>query len=291
MIKLSPNIRRIIRVPLCLAGVFVAACTGSDNHAHDDHSHDHHPGGSAEFLAHAAVMVESGPTKILFDPIFDKDYGSFQLLAPERQRLLMAGQAPYDGVDAVFVSHAHGDHFAAGLMIDYLTANPQVKLVAPEQALLQMQKDEGWNDVLAARIHADPIALNACSDETINLGEADVDYTRLRLPHAGGARQAKVENIVYRVSLSSDATVMHLGDTDPDEKGLNAQSAVFNQTASDMAFVPVWFIGAANETSFEAVLNAEHVVGVHVPKIIPESVLDSDVDYFSKPGETREFGK
>ena len=82
-----------------------------------------------------------------------------------------------------------------------------------------------------------------------------------------------------------------MGDTDPDEKGLNAQSAVFNQTASDMAFVPVWFIGAANETSFEAVLNAEHVVGVHVPKIIPESVLDSDVDYFSKPGETREFGK
>ena len=132
---------------------------------------------------------------------------------------------------------------------------------------------------------------NTSADETINLDGHSVDYTRLRLPHAGGARQAKVENIVYRVSLSPDATVMHLGDADPDEKGLNAQSAVFQKTASDMAFVPVWFIGAANEASFEALLNAEHVVGVHVPKNIPESLADSDADYFTKPGETREFGK
>jgi len=256
---------KCLSLTACLAGASLAGC--SQAHHSDDHHHRH--GGTAEFLAHAAVMVESGPTKILFDPIFDKDYGSFQLVAKETQAKLMAGQAPFDGVDAVFVSHAHGDHFAAGMMISYLIANPEVKLIAPEQALAKMQKEESWNEGLAARIHAKPIALNTSSDETYNLGGTPVDVTRLRMPHAGGARQAKIENIIYRVSLSPDATVMHLGDTDPDEKGLSAQSSVFNAASSDMAFVPVWFFGAASEASAEALLNAEHIVGVHVPKKVP----------------------
>ena len=104
------NISKAIRWPLCLASALLTACSGAE-HDHDD-GHSHHANSSAEFIAHAAVMVESGPTKILFDPIFDKDYGSFQLVAQETQQLMMSGQAPFDGVDAVFVSHAHGDHFA-----------------------------------------------------------------------------------------------------------------------------------------------------------------------------------
>lgn len=266
-------------------GLLVAGCGGSH------HGHDHHAGGSAEFLAHAAVMVESGPTKILFDPIFDKDYGSFQLVAAETQALLMAGQAPFDGVDAVFVSHAHGDHFAAGLMIEYLLANPDVQLFVPEQALMQLEAEPRWDTALAKRTHADKIALNASMEGSFELGGERVDITRLRLPHAGGARQAKIENIVYRVSLSPNATVMHLGDADPDENGLRAQSPLFKQRESDMAFVPFWFIGEANDPSVNSLLNAEHVIGVHVPKNIPDSLVNSGADYFSVPGEKREIEK
>ena len=267
-----------------LAATLLAGCSAA---RHDDHSHHHAHGGTAEFLAHAAVMVESGPVKILFDPIFDKDYGRFQLVAQETQAKLMAGQTPFDGVDAVFVSHAHGDHFAAEMMIDYLNANPKVTLIAPEQALEKLRETESWDEALSSRIHAKPLALNTGSDEIFDLGGTAVDVTRLRLPHAGGERQAKVENIVYRVSLSSDATVMHLGDTDPDETGLRAQSPVFKAVSSDMAFVPVWFIGAADEATTKALLNAEHVIGVHVPKEVPEAVKASGVDYFSVPGERR----
>ena len=274
-------------LPLCLAGALITGCSGAE-HDHDD-GHSHHANSSAEFIAHAAVMVESGPTKILFDPIFDKDYGSFQLVAEETQALMMAGQAPFDGVDAVFVSHAHGDHFAAGLTIDYLIANPEVKLFVPEQALKQLEVDTRWNAALKARTQSDQIALNASLEGAFDLGGEQVDVTRLRLPHAGGARQAKIENLVYRVSLSSDATVMHLGDADPDKNGLRAQSLLFNKRESDMAFVPFWFIGAASEPSVNSLLNAEHVIGVHVPKKVPVSLVNSGADYFSVPGERREI--
>lgn len=272
---------KLASLALGMSCLFIAACKGS---------HHHHSGGTAEFLAHSAVMVESGSVKILFDPIFDKDYGSFQLVAQETQALMMSGQAPFDGVDAVFVSHAHGDHFAANLMIEYLLANPEVKLFVPQQALSKLEEDTRWDAVLAARTHSDLIALNASLEDVFDLDGESVAVTRLRLPHAGGARQAKVENIVYRVSLSPDATVMHLGDADPDENGLKAQAPLFSKKISDMAFVPVWFVGAASELSVNSLLNAEHVIGVHVPKNIPESLVTSGTDYFSVPGERREIG-
>ena len=277
---------KFVFVPF-LAGALMTGCSGAE-HNHDD-GHSHHGSSAAEFIAHAAVMVESGPTKILFDPIFDKDYGSFQLVAKDTQALMMSGQAPFDGVDAVFVSHAHGDHFAAGLMIDYLIANPEVKLFVPEQALKQLEEDTRWNAALKARTQSDQIALNASLEGAFDLGGEQVDVTRLSLPHAGGARQAKIENLVYRVSLSADATVMHLGDADPDENGLRAQSPLFNKRESDMAFVPFWFIGAASEPSVNSLLNAEHVIGVHVPKKVPVSLVNSGADYFSVPGERREI--
>ena len=274
------NLSKFICVPLCLSGALVSACSAP---------HSHHADSSAEFIAHSAVMVESGSTKILFDPIFDKDYGSFQLVAEETKSLLMAGQPPFDGVDAVFVSHAHGDHFAAGIMIEYLTANSEVQLFAPVQALTQMQKQASWDEALMARIHAKPLELNTSLEERFDFDGTPVDVTRLRLPHAGGARQAKIENIVFRVNLNADATVMHLGDADPDEDGLSAHSAVFHKTASDMAFVPFWFVGTANDASVNDLLNAKHVVGVHVPKDVPETLVKSGADYFSIPGEKRDF--
>ena len=204
---------------------------------------------------------------------------------------MMAGQPPFDGVDAVFVSHAHGDHFAAGLVIEYLTANPEVQLIAPMQALSQMQKHEAWDDALRARIDAQEVELNASLEQSFNFDGTPVAVTRLRLPHAGGARQAKIENIVFRVSLSRDATVMHMGDTDPAEEGLTAQSHVFNKTETQLAFVPLWFVGTANDAAVNELLNAEHLVGVHVPKVVPEALADSGADYFSVPGETREIGE
>ena len=281
---MSKSITRL-KPLLALIGLSTLTVSGC---AETHHGHSH---GSAEFIAHAAVMVESGPTKILFDPIFDKDYGSFQLVAPETQSLMMAGQPPFDGVDAVFVSHAHGDHFAAGLVIEYLTANPAVQLIAPMQALTQMQKHEAWDEALRARIDAQEVELNASLEQSFNFDGTPVAVTRLRLPHAGGARQAKIENIVFRVSLNRDATVMHMGDTDPAEEGLTAQSHVFNKTETQLAFVPLWFVGTANDAAVNELLNAEHLVGVHVPKIVPEALADSGADYFSVPGETREIGE
>ncbi len=66
---------------------------------------------SAHYLANAGVMIARGETKILFDPFFRNDYGQYDLVPEEMEAALFAGTLPWDGIDAIFISHHHGDHY------------------------------------------------------------------------------------------------------------------------------------------------------------------------------------
>ncbi len=251
----------------------------------------HPTGATAQYIANEGVMVESGAVKVLFDPIFDNGFGAFQLIDPQTNARLFAGDTPFDGVDAVFVSHAHGDHFAAKDMIAYLNAQPQVKLFAPHQALEKMQEHETWYDDLLPRIFASPLDLNASEDHIFELDGVPVAMTRLRVNHIGGERHAKIENIVFRVVLGQTSTVMHLGDADVALVGSEAHAGVFDTVRSHIAFAPYWFVGKETDPNTLEFLNSDQMIGVHVPIKVPADLIESGADYFSVPGETREIGK
>lgn len=248
---------------------------------------------SAQYIANEGVMVESADVKILFDPIFDNGFGTFPLVSEDVRETLMSGAAPFDGIDAVFVSHAHADHFAAADMIEYLSSNPAARLIAPPQALQQMREAEGWDDALLSRIIAQPLDLNASMDHIFDLGDANsrhpVGVTRLRVPHIGGAMHEAVENLIYRVTLGPGATVMHLGDADADQNVFEAQSAIFGAVRTDVAFVPFWFVTAPGDDETREWVNAAHTVGIHVPIDVPDNLATSGADYFSIPGESRDL--
>lgn len=58
-------------------------------------------------------MVVRSDSKILFDAFYADSYGRHMLVPDEITGSMLAGEAPYDGIDVVFVSHVHGDHFSA----------------------------------------------------------------------------------------------------------------------------------------------------------------------------------
>ena len=68
---------------------------------------------TVRYLENEGVMIAHGDTKILFDPLFENGYERYQRVPPSMRDAIFAGIAPYDGVDAVFISHFHGDHFSA----------------------------------------------------------------------------------------------------------------------------------------------------------------------------------
>ena len=251
------------------------------------HGHENHTSNDtaqATYLGNEGVMVTNGDTKIVFDPFFHNDYNTYQLVPEDIRTALFNNQAPYNDIDAIFISHAHGDHFSAEDMFKYLEANKQSRVIAPKQAidkLLSLPESESIKKQVTS------IAL-AFGDQpkTLNIDELTIDA--VRIPHAGWPGRADIENLVFRVTLDDTVTVMHMGDADPNDSHYAPLTKHWQKTTTDTAFPPYWFFGTPEGNDIlDNRLNVKQAIGVHVPVKVPVSLKDSGKSYFSMPGEHR----
>ncbi len=269
----------------------LAAGLASLAHAHDTHM--------AQYIANEGVLVTSGdhehPTKLLFDPFFHNDYGAYQLAPEEMRSAMMKGEAPFDDIAALFISHAHGDHFDADDVNTYLSTHQNVRLFAPLQAVEAMQKAESWDESNELRITAIALERGEPAMKIVLTGRDEAEIaaiTTVRIPHAGWPGRADVQNMVYRVEIHDGATVMHMGDADPNDDHYAPYGDVWDAARTHMAFPPYWFYGSdAGRAILDERLNIQSAVGVHVPVSVPGGLSTLRAqgmgDYFSIPGETR----
>lgn len=248
-------------------------------------AHDH---ASAKYLGNEGVLVALGETKILFDAFYANSYGQYALVPDAISAALLAGEAPYDGVDAIFVSHVHGDHFTAGPAIEYLRAQADVHLYGSAQVVTAI-KETGLSDddPLMARIHGIDLGPEDQA-ESLTVGDLDIDV--VAIPHAGN--RPHIQNYAWRVTLDDDTTVMHMGDADPEPAHFTRHQAHFDVKKTHTAFPPYWFIGLdRGEAILDDIIKAEQVIGVHVPI---RAAGNGDAwrekaggDLFTDPGEER----
>ena len=172
--------------------------------------------GRTLYMANEGLLVEHGDTKVVFDPLFRNDYGQYLLLPPAMETALFAGEAPFDGIDAVFVSHFHGDHFSPADMLNLLESLPELQLYAPMQAVVGMRSEAtAAQQNVFARVHSVSLEYG---DAPVSLTMSGLLIEAVRIPHSGWPTgRVDVENIVWRVTLDSAATVAHLGDADPND--------------------------------------------------------------------------
>lgn len=280
------------------AAFVAASCSEAPPHAGLDRAADAPMAGTATSILNAGVMTEMGheqgaSVKFLFDPLYDDHFGSLQQLTPELIAAIVSGAAPYDGVDAVFVSHAHGDHFSARELTRLLVAQPQVQLIAPEQAIERMRADASWQPAFEGRIRAITLE-NGEVQQSFEVAGAQVEA--FRSPHSGWPeRHADTHNITYRVSVASGQgeaahRVMHLGDAGVAAEHYAALADFLAAKRSGLAMVPFWFYQEDNLPAIiDETLNAETSVAVHVPVSVPAYVMDGGQPYFSSVGEVLEI--
>ncbi|WP_448569720.1 MBL fold metallo-hydrolase [Thalassotalea ganghwensis] len=252
--------------------------------AHQKENHQHaNTEASARYLANESILFEYQNTKILFDPFFHNDYGTYQLVPKEVRQALMSNKAPYDNIDAVFISHAHEDHFDAQDLAKYLFLNQNTLLFAPQQAVDQIMpivKEE-----VKPRLNAIALAFN---DKPWQKSVENLRIEAVRIPHAGWPQRQDVENMVFRITLEERATMMHMGDADPLTSHYQPYQAFWQQTQTDINFPPYWFYGSSEgRTILTKLLNAKQHVGIHVPKQVPQPLLNSTLQYFSVPEEVK----
>lgn len=242
---------------------------------------------SATYMGNEAVLITSSQSKVVFDPLFHNDFTHYQLVPEKMVSAMIKGEKPYDNIAAVFISHAHEDHFDARSMLAYLKAQPKTKLFAPQQAVDAIKALPGHEAVLK---QLTPVALTYGGKPWVKKVD-NLLIEAVRIPHSGWPdRQVDTENLVFRITLDDKATVLHMGDADPNDVHFKPLDAYWKQRQSHTAFPPYWFF---YKKEFRLILderiNAKHAIGVHVPKNVPEMLKNAGLDYFSKPGETREI--
>lgn len=243
----------------------------------------------AQYIANEAILITHGDTKVMFDPLPLSGFGTYPETPKADIAQMMAGEGAYAGIDAVFISHAHRDHFSAAAMISYMTSNPDVQLVAPQQALDMMQADTNWDTSLLSRM---TILDMEAGDAPKAISIGDITATAIRIPHAGwpAPARASVQNMVYRVTLGADVTVMHMGDADPRRQHYIPHRDHWAEQRTDTAFPPYWFLTSMQGRNILSDdMNVAKSIGVHVPIKVPEDLKASGQDYFSVSGETREI--
>ena len=247
--------------------------------------------GSVTYLANEAVLVESGGSKVLFDPLFTNGFGQYRLLPQRMHKALFAGEPPFDGITAIFISHHHADHFAAGPMARYLDAQPQVRLYAPAQAVTALHEIVGSSEDVLERVTG--IALDE-PGVPMEMAIGDIAIAVMRIPHSGWPnRMTDVENLVFRITLDGTATVAHFGDADPDPAHFAPSAAQWRERDTDLAMPPYWFfLSDGGRQILDEIIRPNAAVGVHVPVTVPRDARKREdrlqsVDLFVEPGERR----
>lgn len=246
------------------------------------------------YLANEGVLITNGDVKVIFDPLFDNNYGQYQLVPEEMKQHLFDGVPPFDGIDAVFVSHHHGDHFAPAMMLSFLKAHDTIKLYAPTQAVAALRSMASAEDeAIFDRVTAFSME-NGGQPQKVTVGSLLIEA--VRIPHSGWpTRMTDIENIVFRVTLDDSISVLHFGDADPDPAHFASYLDHWDGHEPTLALPPYWFfVSEGGQFTLNEYIKAKHAIGIHVPVSMPDDPADRPAeiqgfDLFTEPGETRKL--
>lgn len=249
---------------------------------------------TVRYLANEGVMITHGDTRILFDPLFTNSHGQYQMVPQNVLAAIFAGAASFDGVDAVFISHFHGDHFSASEVLRLLRVRQEIPLYAPAQAVAEMRQIATSDDEeIFERVTIFDLDY---VDAPVLVRKEGLLIEAVHVPHSGWpTARTDVQNIAFRVTLEDTSTVLHLGDADARLIHFEQDQNYWDERRIDLAFPPYWFfLSDDGREILENRINIRNSIGIHVParfgddpSSIPDELFGDDL--FTKPGEGRRF--
>ena len=185
------------------------------------------------FVANEGVLLSSPSGKVLIDALF-VSYRSFPYPSDSLRGAMEAGQAPFDSVSAVLVTHWHGDHFGAGPVAAFLRNNPRARLISSRQVVDSLHRLEGTSSIPARQLWPATTPPGQRRRLTVN----GITIEVLGLSHGSG-RHATVEHVGFLVEMQG-VRILHIGDTDI---GPDTFAPFRLDTARvDVALLPGWAI-------------------------------------------------
>lgn len=150
------------------------------------------------YVGNAGFLINIGDKKILIDALFKGFKGSYDV--PQNvQDLLTSAQAPFDEVDLILVTHAHGDHIDPDMVRQHLKNNPKAIFASTQQL------------VTALKGSADRfIGFNPTKEKSESKVINGIDIESFYLPHGPNS---KIINIGFLVKVNG-VSFFQTGDAD-----------------------------------------------------------------------------
>jgi L-ascorbate metabolism protein UlaG (beta-lactamase superfamily) len=242
------------------------------------------------YLGNEGVMLVDGDTKVLMDAFYANSYGQYVLVSEATHKAMLMGTPPFDGVDALVVSHVHGDHFSPEPALEYLLAQPDVEVFAPGQVIDALIKTATLEQRERLK-HLNGFDLKPGQPgQSIKRGPLTIEA--VAIPHSGGRARADIDNLAFRVVLNGSTSVIHLGDATIEDSEFARQQAFWDARKTHTVFPPFWFyLEDAGREILEQRIRADQVIGIHIPaRAMGKGDAWRDQlrgDAFTDPGEMR----
>lgn len=250
-----------------------------------------HGPAEAKYLGNEGVLVARGDTKILFDAFYAESFdGRYTLVPGPLEAAMMKGEAPFDGVDAIFITHIHPDHFNSRKTIAYMRAHPEVRLYAGMDVVGAIRAADASSDPLMQRV----VAVHVPAGEGPRRFSVEgLEVEAYAVPHSG---LGPIPHHAFRVTLDGATTVMHLGDADASDRHFAPHQDELDKKATHAAFVPDWFLSSeAGRRVLSQQIRPRQTIGIHVhdeARKAPDAArMEAGGDLFVEPGETRAIGE
>lgn len=181
----------------------------------------------------SGFLIEVGGKKVLID-------GLTKFTSSSVEQQLLAGEAPFDGLDVVLATHSHGDHFKGSSVALCLKNNPKAAFIGPRDAADQVSGFPGRVfPVQAAEGKRVPLEVNGIRVQAMALSHGT--------PPAG---VPGIVNLGYLVTVGS-VTFFHSGDIDPSQLTPELLQALgLPDERIDFAFVPGFFLAMPEPPAF-----------------------------------------
>ena len=105
-------------------------------------------------VANEGVHVSTGARAVLIDALFDAPNPAYAAPAPDVLAKLIAGEAPFAGIELLLVTHNHPDHFRVAVVDRFLVAHPRVVMMAPADLVRALRDSAGNWPSYAARVRS-----------------------------------------------------------------------------------------------------------------------------------------
>lgn len=185
------------------------------------------------YVGNSGFLIKIGDKKILIDALFKGFAGDYELPQHIQEKLNNA-QAPFDDVDLVLVTHAHGDHIDPAMINEHLKNNPKAIFASTKQTVDALNARDTLDDFHERRIGFNPSKEK--SDIKIIKG---ISIESFYLPHGPDSR---IINNGFLVSVNG-VSFFHTGDVDYDQFTFEEfQSFKFPERKIDLSFIQHFYL-------------------------------------------------